>query len=109
QGRRWQSGTALEEHLGYQGELLARWGAWDAALRGGWSLHSNLLSYKTAGNWTRFGRSPEAELGYTLPAGLWPSPLQRTRLRLSVQQGRYQEEYRSESPTGWIDATHLEA
>ena len=108
QGRRWQQGAILHEYLGYQGAAEGRWGSWDGALRGGWTLHSRILEYKApdAASWTRFGRAPEGELGYTLPAGLWPKPLTGTRLRVFTQGGRYQEE-RPASATGWIDGAHL--
>ncbi|HEY8530650.1 MAG TPA: hypothetical protein VIL08_00210 [Limnochorda sp.] len=106
QGRRWKEGAGLHEYLGYQGSVEGRRGSWDGALRGGWTLHSNLLKYETANSWTRFGRAPEGELGYTLPAGLWPKPLTGTRLRLFSQAGRYQEE-RPAGATGWIDGAHI--
>lgn len=108
QGRRWQKGADLHQYMGYQGVVEGRWGSWDAALRGGWTLHSQILQYKIPGTnaWTRFGRAPEGELGYTLPARLWSQPLQGTRLRLFTQAGRYQEE-RADGPTGWLEGAHL--
>lgn len=106
QGRRWQQHADLHQYLGYQAGVERRWGAWDGAVRGGWTLHSKLLEYKTSSSWTRFGRAPEGELGYTVPAGLWPQPLHGTRLRFFAQGGRYQEERGAEA-TGWIDGAHL--
>ncbi|BAS25982.1 LPS-assembly protein LptD [Limnochorda pilosa] len=108
-GRRWQEDDTVKEHLGYLGAVEARAGGWDAAVRDGWTLHPNLLAYKDPSGWIRFGRNPEAELGYTLPSTLWVGPMRGTRLRLSAQDGRYAEEDVKGTSSEWIHATHLEA